>query len=339
MITKLSARTWVLMGFGISLLAVVINVFILSGINDRIKEADGEISKLNASLVNQATELTRADMKGDFFTILHHLSKLSPDKEEQKAAGDSSIAVLQEFLKKYYAAVNDIPVNEMLKAQSEDLNGQLKAGEKYTAAYALQQEGRTAEAERLIQEAEEIEKQSAQAKSELGKKLDQSAELPDVDNLGSKSNYEIMMAIIPLWKSSNEQYIASTQKKETRIKELQGKKASLSGWQSMFSFLAVSLQLFGLMFVLTKDLVKDTKERRDKAEKAARAAEEEARQAEIEAAAAKARATQANLEADKAEAAAEERIEEAQEAVEAAEAKADAAQNNAGKRLAEVGMK
>lgn len=337
MITKLSARTWVLMGFGISLLAVVINVFILSGINDRIKEADGELSKLNASLVNQATELTRADMKGDLFTIMHHMSKLSPDKDEQKLAGDDAIEILKEFLKKYYAAVNDVPINEMLKAVNEDLNGDMKVLEKYTAYNSIvQKEGSTPEAERLLQEAQEIQKQNAQAKSELGKKLDAAAKLPDEDNLGSKKTDEVLMSIIPTWKTSNEQYIANTQKKEARIKELQAKKASLSGWQSMFSFLAVSMQLLGLMFVLTKDLVKDTKEQRDKAEKAARAAEEEARQAEIEAAAAKARATQANLEADKVEAAAEERIEEAQEAVEAAEAKADAAQDNAEKRLAKV---
>lgn len=301
MITNFSARTWVLMGFGISLLAVVINVFVLSGINDRIKEAEGEISKLNASLVNQASELTRADMRADSFLILHHLSKLSADKEEQKATGDDSIGLLQDFLQKYYAAVNDIPTNEMLKAQSEDMSGQLKAAEKYTAAYAImQKEGRTQESDRLIQEAGEIIEQNAQAKSELGKKLDAAAALPDVDNLSSKSTAEVMMAIIPSWKNSNEQYIANTQKKEARIKELQGKKASLSGWQSLFSYLAVSLQLFGLMFVLTKDLVKDTKEQRAKAEKAARAAEEEARQAEIEAEEAKARAKQARLEADKA---------------------------------------
>lgn len=275
--TNFSARTWVLTGFAISLLAVVINVFVLSGINDRIKEADGEISKLNLSLANQATELTRADMKSDSFLILHHLSKLSADKEEQKSAGDDSIGLMQDFLKKYYAAVNDIPTNEMLQAQSEDMAGQLKAAEKYTAAYAIiEKEGRTPEVDRLIQEAEELIEQSAKSKSELGKKLDAAASLPDDENLSTKSTEEVTMAIIPSWKSSNELYIANTQKKEARIKELQDKKASLSGWQSLFSFLAVSLQLFGLMFVLTKDLVKDTKERRSKAEKVANAGEEEA---------------------------------------------------------------
>lgn len=277
MLTKFSARTWVLMGFGISLLAVVINVFVLSSINDRIKAADGEIAKLNTSLVNQATELTRTDMKGDLFLLLHHLSKLSSDKDEQALAGDDAILMLQEYLKKYYAAANDVPVNEMLKATNEELNGQLKEGEKAKAAYAiLEKEGRTPEADRLLQEANEITRQNAQARSDLGKKLDAAAKIPDEENFSSKKTFEVLLEILPSLKSSNEQYIASTQIKEARIKELQEKKGRLAGWQSLFSFLAVSLQLFGLMFVLTKDLVKDTKERRDKAEKRARVIEETA---------------------------------------------------------------
>src|ERR1051326_2007220 len=63
--TNISPRTWVLMGFGISLLSVVINIFVLDSINARIKEADDELSKLTASLSYQAAEVNQAEIQRD----------------------------------------------------------------------------------------------------------------------------------------------------------------------------------------------------------------------------------------------------------------------------------
>ncbi len=320
--TNLSARTWVLMGFGLSLIAVVINVFVLASFNDKIKEADGELSKLTASLSSQATEINRAEIKYDLFTVLNHVSKLGKD-QEKKMAGNDAAAMLRDYLSRNYAAVNDIPTSEYLKAVNEDLNGQLEIVEKYKTILAMYEQNKVAEAERLEVEVEKADK-DWKPNSELGKKILEVQNPADSEKIGEGTTTDAYLAVMPVIKSSNEQYIANYQKKEARIKELQERKSNLSGWQNIFTYLAVSLQLFGLMFVVTKDLVKDTKERRDKAKKEAEKAEAEARQAESEAAESKARAKQADIEADKAVARAEKRIEKAQAQVnEALEIAAD----------------
>jgi hypothetical protein len=301
------------MGFGISLVSVVINVFILAGINDRIKEADGELSKLTTSLSNQATEMNRAEVIESLYKNLNHLSRFATG-EAKKSAEDDSIFMLQSYLQKTYAAVNDIPSAEMKKAENEELSGVYEYMSKVKDLQKARDAGNTAEAARLDKETDEIEKTIGQPKSELGKQLAETVEVASPEKLADKSTSEVIYEISPYLKKLNEQYIVNYQKKEARIKELQEKKANLSWWASIATYLAVSLQLFGLMFVLTKDLTKDVKERREKAEKEAKKAEEEAALAMAEAEQAKEEAQEYREEAKEAREDAEEAREDAQEA-------------------------
>lgn len=262
-----------LLGFGLSMLSVVINIFVLSGINNRIKTTDGELSKLTTSLSMQAPELNRAEIKNDLFTVLNHVSKLATG-DQKIAASVDSIYLLHGYLKRNYGAVNDIPTSEMLKADNEEWSASLAYHAKIQEAKKEKEAGNAAVAEKLEQEAEVIAANAAQPISELGKKLWELESYADPEKLADKSTADVWNAIIPYIKTSNEQFIATYQKKEARIKELQDKKANLSWWANLVTYAAVSLQLFGLMFVLTKDLTKDVKERREKAEKQANKAEE-----------------------------------------------------------------
>lgn len=266
--TNISARSWVLMGFTISLISVIINVFVLSGINERIKEADGELNKLTTSLSNQATEMNRAEVIQHFYTTLNHISKFATGDAKKSAEADS-IFMLQSYLQKTYAAVNDIPTSEMKKVENEELSGAFLYLSKVKELQKARTEGNTAEITRLEKETNDFEKVSDKPKSEIGSKLAETVEIANPEQLADKSTTEIIFEISPYLQKLNEQYITNYQKKEARIKELQDKKANLSWWASITSYLAISLQLFGLMFVLTKDVTKDVKERRDKAEKKA----------------------------------------------------------------------
>jgi hypothetical protein len=266
--TNISARSWVLMGFSISLISVIINVFVLSGINERIKEVDGELNKLTTSLSNQATEMTRAEVIQNFYITLNHISKFATG-DAKKSAEDDSIFMLQSYLQKTYAAVNDIPTSEMKKVENEELSGAFLYLSKAKELQKARTEGNTAEVARLEKETDDLEKVSDKPKSEIGSKLAETVEIANPEQLADKSTTEIIFEISPYLQKLNEQFITNYQKKETRIKELQDKKANLNWWASIASYLAISLQLFGLMFVLTKDVTKDVKERREKADKKA----------------------------------------------------------------------
>lgn len=216
--------------------------------------------------------MNRAEVIYGQFATLNALARMAP-ADQRKSASDDSIFLLQQYLDRKYIAVNDIPTIEVIKSSAEEIAESLAFLARVKKA---RDEGNTAEAERIAKQADDVLKNVGVPKTELGKKLQKSAEVADTETLAGMDTGDILLEISPYLKELDDQFIANYQKKEARIAELKKKKEDLSWWASIATYLAISLQLFGLMFVLTKDLTKDLKERREKAEKEAKKAEEEA---------------------------------------------------------------
>jgi hypothetical protein len=260
MMSFLSIRSWVLLGFVISIVGILLNVPVVSELNNRIRDVETELTNIKESLRIQANEISRADLEDSLFTILNHLSK-SQTGEQQESAAKDSIYIRASFLKRIYAAAHDIPASDVLKVENEELAEELKFAEKYLEAQKVGAAGNTAEAERMIKEAEELEKASLAPKSELAKKLREATESADAAKLFQKSTDEIVVATIPAIKKVNEKFLESFKEKETKIKELEARKEYLSWWSNILTYLAISLQMFGLLCVLNKDLpVQEIKE-------------------------------------------------------------------------------
>lgn len=83
---RISNRTWLVIGFALSLLSVVTNILVVSALNERVRTVDADIAKVESTIRTQTADIDRADFKLDFFRVLHHISKLSKD-DEHKAAG------------------------------------------------------------------------------------------------------------------------------------------------------------------------------------------------------------------------------------------------------------
>ena len=66
---------------------------------------------------------------------------------------------------------------------------------------------------------------------------------------------EILLRLIPLTKELREQIIASIQKKESRRDALENERSSLGRQLRYVTYAALSLQILGLMLILTKDLL------------------------------------------------------------------------------------
>ncbi len=257
--TRVSPRTWVLIGFGISMISVAINLVVLSNINERIKATDDELSKLTASLGNQATELYWADMKADLFVILNHISHIATKEEKRQTAADA-IQLLQGYLKRNYAAVHDVPEIEMLKADNEEYSFILEGATRFLEAEKKRREGDIAGADRLKKEAEDIQKAGVQPQTELGKRLRELEAQADPEKLAGANTNDVFLELVPSMKSLNEDFISNYQAKEARISELRTKKADLASWAAIATYTAVGLQFFGLMFLVTRDLTSHTRE-------------------------------------------------------------------------------
>jgi len=263
--TNISPRTWVLMGFALSLTAVIINLFVLSGINDKIKQTDDELSKLNASLTNQARSISESKVTKNLYKVLYHTSKSLKDDEKEAAAGDA-IVILADSYKNDYIAANDISMSDAIRAENDKLTVELAAAEKGNNVIELARQGKKAEADQLLKEIE-ADADKIAPKTELGRTLYGIEQKVSGEASVEEDDIDILLRTLPVIKTINEQYLTSYQKKQERIKELQDRKSNLSGWQNIFTYFAVSLQLFGLMFLLIKDLAKETNEQRNRAAK------------------------------------------------------------------------
>ena len=160
-------------------------------------------------------------------------------------------------------APSQIPATENLVKAFKMIDEAKKIG---AEAIKENDDEKLAEAARLNNEAGAMHEESkamfekakqTEPNSELGKRKREIANVLDVDVLAEKEQVYIRIARLPYLKSLNEQFIANYHKKEARIQELQDKKARLSWWASIATYAAISLQLFGLMFVLTRDLTRD----------------------------------------------------------------------------------
>ena len=89
-------------------------------------------------------------------------------------------------------------------------------------------------------------------KSELGKKLREIQKYSQAEY--ADNDVMLYAALMPVMKSLREQIVASIEKKQNRIRELQRERASLVRKSSYATYGAIAFQLLGLMFILAKDL-------------------------------------------------------------------------------------
>lgn len=248
-----SIRAWVLLGFVISIIGILLNVPVVSEINNRIRDTETEITTIKEALRTQAAEISLADLQNDLFTIMHNISQ-GQSGEQKTAANGEAIMIYQSFLQRVFTAAHEIPASDVLKVENEQLGIDIKYAEKLTAAIKKKEEGNNAEFEKLFQEAEEFQKANSEPKSELGKMLREATAALDSETLLDKNKYEIVLESLPTLKTSNEKFLASFEAKEKKLKELNDRKEYLSWWSNLLTYLAISLQMFGLLCVLNKDL-------------------------------------------------------------------------------------
>jgi len=103
-------------------------------------------------------------------------------------------------------------------------------------------------------------------RAELGKKFAQLTPMGYAE-ANADTESDLLLVIAPTLQSLRDEFIKTHETKTQRIKELDLKKARLVNIQSITSYLAIGLQLLGLFFILSRDIVKDINDKK-KAEEA-----------------------------------------------------------------------
>jgi hypothetical protein len=252
---KISNRTWLIVGFALSLLSVVTNLLVVSGINERVRAVDAEIAKIETSVRNQTADIEKADLKYDLFRLMHHISKLSTG-EEHKLAGQDALVFLQDYLKGYYIAVNDISSTELLRSETAKIAAILPVIDKINESERLQKEGKVADAKRLMDEADAMFSAFEPA-DELGRNIDKLVEFANDPALAEKNTLDVTAVLATNVREMVNRYLTNYESNQAKLAELRARRTELSQWANLATYAAVSLQLFALFFFFAKDLVKE----------------------------------------------------------------------------------
>lgn len=248
-----SSKTFMLLGFAISLVSMVLNTFVLANIDTRLKAAENEYFQLVESLSKQAADLNATDARFDLYKILHYVAYSVPIAKAQDARKDAEL-LLKGILTKYYATANDISPVEVTRIEVEEMSEVLqKLEQTRELLQALQQSPDQSARAQLAAALETLGEIESPPKSALAQKLREVGQYAAVE-LSAENELEILLKLTPLAKSLREQILASINKKESRIHELERIRAALARQSKYATYAAISLQMFGLMLIFTKDL-------------------------------------------------------------------------------------
>ena len=243
-----------LIGFALSLISVTLNSVVIAYVNNRLKQVDTERTSLSDSLERQAAALSDGDSQFALYRVMHNLMYAVPRQAVSNVENDSANQ-LGNALKKYYQAAYDIPQTEMTKADTEEFGQRLPIRERdLQLAQEIETATSPAEKARLQKESDDLQKQLPEPKSDLARKI---RELQNDSDQAENSGSEVALfsALLPVMKSFQNEFVASSEKKRSRIRELQDARASLVRKSEYTTYGAIAFQLLGLMFILTRDML------------------------------------------------------------------------------------
>lgn len=250
-----SSKNFVFAGFLISLASVAFNSIVLSHVNKRLHAVDAEYDSIVESLAEQSAGLNEGDSLFDLYRIMHNVALAVPAAKAKQARQDAE-AILKRFLAKYYAAANDIPPTDVTRVEVEEAGQIIPILEKgLDLAKALQTATDPAERARLTLELGKLAQQVPAPKSHLGRKLREVQKHSEAEF--AEDDVVIMSALMPVMKSFREQIVESISRKENRKHALERERSDLRAKANYTSYAAIAFQLFGLMLILTKDLMKE----------------------------------------------------------------------------------
>ena len=263
MLTRLSPRAWLLGGFAISLSSVLLNTLVLAQLNGRLAKVNGEIAGIKESLAQMVSEIRRAETKYEMVRMFHWVAMSAPEKYRDTARREAAYPLVNYFTRSY-AAVKDISPVEVMRTEMIEMEDDYAAMQKLSELATAYEQADESKRPAIEKEIDAVDADACQVpKTELGKKF---AELAEIGLAEAEADDEssLLLRAAPTMQKLRDEFIRAHEVKSARLKQLEQQKQSLISSQTLTTSLAVGLQLLGLFFILSRDLVKDYNEARKK---------------------------------------------------------------------------
>lgn len=254
----LPKRFWLVAGFVVSAVSVVVNALVIANFNDDKNELVRDHSFAKDRLFELSSSLTQAEAKYDTYKVLHHLAYVNMPAERASAARDDAMYMLESYMAKAYAAANDIPAIDLLETQTIEMGSELDAlMQVRDIALKLETEADPKKIDALKKQLDQIE-DDFPAKTELGKKLKEVEKASQIEQT-TDTWVDWELAFLPTAKAFREKTIASIKKQKDRVAELEKKINEVDGRSDLANYFGIALQMIGLMLVLAESVKGESK--------------------------------------------------------------------------------
>jgi hypothetical protein len=261
---KLPKRIWLFLGFAVSVISIVVNTFIISGINDESTDTKQKHAAAQARLVELSTELSTAELKFDIYKVMHYVALNTVPAHKQDAKDDAKY-MLMAYLAKNYGAANGIPAIDLFENTTIEQGQELETLKKVKDILAK------AEAETDPKKLEALEKELDAVNTDivpitdLGKKLDAARQAATVEET-STNQLEWELGFLPTAMEFREKTLASIKAKKEEVQKHQKKLDELSQRSNLANYMGVALQMLGLLLVVGEALMGDREEKKPEGE-------------------------------------------------------------------------
>jgi len=245
-------RFWLISGFAISVISVVVNAVVISNIGSETDDLKREYSFAKDRLVELSSSLVQAEAKFDTYKVLHHLAYLLPG-ERKDAARDDAMYMLSEYLANGYGAANDIPAIDLYEAKTIEIKTELDSLLKLKALYNRKLK------ETDPQKLKEIQKEvdavpdpdELEATTPLGKKLKAVRKTAEIEAT-TEGWFDWTLEFVPTQAAFREQTAASIKRQKAKVARLEKEIEELDHRSNLVKYIGIGLQMLGLLLVLAE---------------------------------------------------------------------------------------
>lgn len=245
----LPKRFWLVAGFAVSVISVVVNTLIIANFNDDKVELQRQHSYAKDRLFEVSASLYQAEAKFDTYKVLHHLAYVNMPKERASDARDDAMYMLEAYLSKAYGAASNVPAIDLYETETQEMGDEIDSLMKLRKLMnRAMAEKDPAKIDEIYKEIDTVETDFT-GKTELGKKLRAVRETSQIEKT-TDSWLDWELAFLPTTKALREKTIATIKGQKAEVAKLEKQIADIDGRSDLANYVGIALQMLGLLLVL-----------------------------------------------------------------------------------------
>lgn len=245
----LPKRFWLVAGFTVSVVSVVVNTLIIANYNDDKVDLQRQHSYAKDRLFELSSSLFQAEAKFDTYKVLHHLAYVNMPKDRAKDARDDAMYMLEAYLSKAYGAASNVPAIDLYETETLEMGDEIDALMKLRKLMnrALVEKD-PAKLDAIYKEVDAVDG-DFEGRTELGKKLRSVRETSQIEE-STDTWLDWELAFLPTTKALREKTIVTIKGQKEKVARLERMIDDTDGRSDLANYIGVALQMFGLMLVL-----------------------------------------------------------------------------------------